>query len=297
MVAGKLIAAFPDETIEIVPITTGGDKVVDRPIAEIGTRGVFVKELEDALLNNEVELVVHSLKDMPTDVPPGLSLIAVLERTDPRDVLATSDGSTFAQLKQGATVATSSRRRAAQLGAARKDLKFIDIRGNIETRLRKLDEGYCDATILAAAGLLRLELQERISQTFEPHELCPAAGQGALAVECRSDDAQTIAKLLQIDDPIVRSETDCERAFLAHLGGGCSVPIGALARIGSNEQLTLEGCIAALDGSQVFRKSMTGTRDRAEELGRKLAESMLKEGAQPVVEQLRLSVPNSISPP
>lgn len=295
-VVDKLQALFPDEKIEVVSVTTGGDKVVDRPIAELGFRGVFVKELEEALLLNQVDLVVHSLKDLPTDMLPGLTLPAVLEREDPRDILATRDGKTFAELKLNAVVATSSRRRAAQLAHLRKDISFIDIRGNIETRLRKLEESYCDATLLAYAGLLRLGLTERISQVFATDELTPAAGQGALAVECRSDDQPTIEKLSLIDQAMVRVEVLCERAFLNELGGGCSVPIGATAKF-DGQQLLLTGCIAALDGSQIYRASLQGTTADPELLGRRLAEQMMDTGARRVIENLRLTVPNRISPP
>lgn len=296
IIVDKLQAHFPNENIEVVPVTTGGDKVVDRPISELGFRGVFVKELEEALLANEVDLVVHSLKDLPTDMLPGLTVPAVLERQDPRDVLATVNGATFAELKPNAVVATSSRRRAAQLAELRSDIKFIDIRGNIETRLRKLEEGYCDATLLAYAGLLRLNLTDHVSQVFNTDQLTPAAGQGALAVECRSDDQKIIQQLSLIDEAIVRSEILCERAFLNELGGGCSVPIGAIARH-SAQRLTLTGCIAALDGSQVYRATLEDGDDQPEALGRKLAEQMLKTGARQVVDDLRLSLPNKISPP
>lgn len=298
VVVDKLKSKFPGQEIEIVLVTTGGDKIVDKPIAEIGSRGVFVKELEDALLKGEVDFVVHSLKDMPTDVPPGLCLAAVLEREDPRDVLASKDGVPFGELRTGAVIATSSLRRAAQLSAIRKDLSFIDSRGNIDTRLRKLEEGHCDATILAAAGLLRLGAGKSISHFFDPDELTPAAGQGALAVECRLDDSALLAMIKDIDDESVRAETECERAFLSQLGGGCSVPIGALARLQEDgKHLILRGCVAALDGSQVFRMSLTGSKENPVQLGRNVAEALSNCGAQPLIEQLRLSVPSQISPP
>jgi hydroxymethylbilane synthase len=296
IVVDKLQAQFPTETIEVIPVTTGGDKVVDKPIAELGFRGVFVKELEEALLAHQVDLVVHSLKDLPTDVLPGLVVGAVLEREDPRDILASLNGTTFDQLRPNAVVATSSRRRAAQLAKLRPDISFIDIRGNIETRLRKLDENYCDATLLAYAGLLRLGTTDKISQVFEPSQLTPAAGQGALAIECRREDLELIEKLKSIDQHSVRVEVECERSYLNELGGGCSVPIGSLARLDGNK-LFLTGCIAALDGSQVYRETAEGSSDHPERLGRQLAESMMKTGARQVVEDLRLSLPNQISPP
>lgn len=204
---------FPGARFEIVPITTHGDKVQDRPIAELGASGVFVKELEKALLAREVDFVVHSLKDLPTDLPDRLCLGAVLDRDDPRDVVVSRDKLTLSGLSPGSIVATSSRRRVAQLKALRSDLKFIDIRGNIQTRFRKHDEGQCEAMVLAAAGLLRLGLGERISE-FLPIELStPAAGQGALAVECLADDKRVLRLLSAIDDPSVRAQSTAERSF------------------------------------------------------------------------------------
>lgn len=296
IVVDKLQAYFPDEKLEVVLVTTGGDKIVNKPIAELGFRGVFVKELEEALLAEQVDIVVHSLKDLPTDILPGLTVAAVLEREDPRDILATLNGLKFEELKPQAVVATSSRRRAAQLASLRPDISFIDIRGNIETRLRKLEEKYCDATLLAHAGLLRLGITERVSQIFNTNELTPAAGQGALAIECRSNDRSIIDKVKLLDDPAVRAEVFCERTFLSELGGGCSVPIGAVARLTGN-QLSITGCIAALDGSQVFRETLEGPMNEFENQGRLLAEQMLQNGARQVVEDLRLSIPNKISPP
>jgi hydroxymethylbilane synthase len=296
IVVDNLKAQFPNQEIEEVAVTTGGDKVVDRPIAELGFRGVFVKELEDALMHGEVDFVVHSLKDVPTDIPDGLVIAAVLDREDPRDILATKTGKTFRALPTNAVVATSSRRRAAQLKQIRPDISFIDIRGNIETRLRKLDEDYCDGTLLAHAGLLRLGLLDRVSQVFEPGELTPAAGQGALAIECREKDRDLIQMLMTINDETVEAEIECERSFLTQLGGGCSVPIGALARV-SGEKITLTGCIAALDGSAVFRMTQVGTKRDAVRLGEELAALMMDNGARSTVEDLRLSLPNKISPP
>ncbi len=295
IVIQRVTSLFSDLSIETVPITTGGDVVLDRPIAELGTRGVFVKELEEALLRREVDFVVHSLKDMPTDCPPGLELIACLCRDDPRDVLVSRDGKTLEQLATGAAVATSSRRRTAQISAIRSDLKFVDIRGNIQTRLRKLDEGQCDSMILAAAGLLRLNLDARIAQFFEPAQSTPAAGQGVLAIQCRSDDETTIRMLKDLDEPITRAECDAERSYLAELGGGCSVPIGILARA-SGEKLLLTGCIASLDGERIFRSTFEGEVARAAEAGKRFADMMVKSGAGAVVESLRASVAN-ISPP
>lgn len=296
IVVARLKQHFPDATIDIEHITTGGDKVLDRPIAQLGGRGVFVKELEEALLDERVDLVVHSLKDLPTELPDGLKLACVLERTDPRDIFVSHKAKSFMELPAGSTVATSSRRRAAQLLAQRNDLTFVDMRGNIPTRLRKLADGQCDAMILAAAGLLRLELRDSITEFLSLEISTPAVGQGALAIECRSDDKTTLEALSLLEDSVCRDEVEAERAFLDELGSGCSVPAGALARVNGSE-LTLTGCVAALDGSQIFRDAITGPRSQAFGLGKKLAYRLQEAGAERILQELRLSVPNVVSPP
>ncbi len=295
-VASLLLSRFPELRFEIVAITTGGDKNLSKPIAELGMRGVFVKELEEALLAGQVDLVVHSLKDLPTDLPDGLTLAAIPERVDPRDVLVSHGRLPFSQLAAGARVATSSRRRSAQLLVLRSDLEFVDIRGNIPTRLRKHDEGHCDAMVLAAAGLLRLGLSDRISEYLDPATSMPAVGQGALAVECRLEDQDTLAIAGAIDDPQLRARITAERAFLDCLGGGCSVPVGALARE-EKGLIVLHGCIAALDGSRVFRSTLTGRPAEAQDLGRRLAEQMLADGARPIIDSFKQSAPQAVSPP
>lgn len=286
----------PTASFEVVSITTSGDKIRDRPIAEVGNVGVFVKELEDALLREEVDIVAHSLKDLPTDLPSGLMLGCVMQREDPRDVLISRNNTKFRELPLQAKVATSSRRRTAQLKAIRNDLTFIDIRGNVPTRVRKHDDGECDAIILAAAGLKRLELLHRVSEFLETDICVPAVGQGALAAECRADDKE-IGNLLKLsDDPSVRSEITAERAFLSCLGGGCSVPIGALGTV-SGSNLRLIGCVAALDGSRLIRQELTGSTNDPKQLGEHLADQVLKDGAESILCQLRASTPNAISPP
>jgi hydroxymethylbilane synthase len=288
---------FPEQQFEIVPITTQGDKVLDKPIAEIGSRGVFVKELERALFQCEVDFVVHSLKDLPTDLPPGLALAAVLDRADPRDVVVSHGNLTFLKLPAGSRVATSSRRRAAQLKALRKDVTFVDIRGNIQTRFRKYDEGQCDAMVLAAAGLVRLNMQDRIAE-YLPIDICtPAVGQGALAVESLSSNAQILEILAAIDDPIVRCQATAERALLDELGGGCSVPIGGLAQLMDSGKLKLIGCVAGLDGTNVIRASLEDTPENAVQLGRRLASKLRELGAETILCNLRESLPNPISAP
>lgn len=296
IVIARLSQHYPDMDFEVHPITTGGDKIQDRPIASIGGLGVFVKELEDALLANRVDLVVHSLKDLPTKLPVGLTLACVIDRSDPRDVLVSDKYKSLADLPSGATVATSSRRRSAQLLALRPDLRFVDMRGNIPTRLRKLEEGQCDAMILAAAGLLRLEMESKITEYLPPAVSTPAVGQGALAVECRVGDSELCAMLLTIEDANTAFEVEAERSFLDQLGSGCSVPAGALGRV-EEEKLTLQGCVAALDGSQVLRDQISGTKQNAFQLGHALAHRMKAAGAERILTELRRSTPNVVSPP
>jgi hydroxymethylbilane synthase len=291
-----LTALNPSVSFETVIIATAGDKVRDRPIADVGEVGVFVKELEDALFKQEVDVVAHSLKDLPTDLPKGLTLACVIDREDPRDVIVSRNGVKFQDLPQHATVATSSRRRTAQLSALRNDLNFIDIRGNVPTRLRKHDEGECDAIILAAAGLERLGLIDRVSEFLDPNICVPAAGQGALASECRADDGAICELLSAADNQQVRAEITAERSFLKELGGGCSVPIGALARC-EGDDLVLTGCVAALNGSKIIKQLASGNAQHPEELGKRLAEALIKGGAETILSQLRLSAPKAISPP
>jgi len=300
IVMTRLKGLFQSLEIEVVPITTKGDKVLDRPIAELGGRGVFVKELEEALLREEVDIVVHSLKDLPTDMPAPLALAAVLDRNDPRDVLLARDNAEFLKLPAGSRIATSSRRRAAQLLYLRKDIEFVDIRGNIPTRIRKFDEGYCDAIVLACAGLMRLDLEGRICQHFGVDILTPAAGQAALAIECRSANKDVLDLLKQIEDREARMEADCERAYLGELGGGCSVPVGASAKI-TGDRIALTGCIASLDGKELMRETITadikGNPGTAVETGLKLAHSMLAAGGKKIMDELRRQTPNVVSAP
>jgi hydroxymethylbilane synthase len=299
IVSDALRRLYPAIVLDIVFVTTRGDKVRDRPIAELGTRGVFVKELEEALLDHEVDLVIHSLKDLPTDIPQGLCLTAVLDRADPRDVLISRNKTPLMSLPAGSKVATSSRRRSAQLRHLRDDLEFIDIRGNVPTRIKKHDDGHCDAIVLAAAGLQRLKLEHRITEYFSFDQSTPAAGQGALAIECRTDNAALLRVLQAVEDTVVRAQITSERAFLERLGGGCSVPIGAIAESdqkASNGSLRLVGCVASIDGKRLIRKSMQDTFANAHALGLKLADEMLTLGAGDLLADLR-QIPASVSPP
>jgi hydroxymethylbilane synthase len=281
--------------IEIVAQKTSGDKILDKPIAELGSTGVFVKELEDELLQQRVDLVVHSLKDLPTELPDGLVLAAVLKRDDPRDAFLSASGQPFAKMPAGSRIATSSRRRAAQLGVLRPDVSFVDVRGNVQTRLRKLDEGQCDAMVLAAAGLIRLGYQERIVELFDTDTSVPAAGQGALAVECRAADTKVRQLLASINDGQVQAEVSAERAFLKYLGGGCSVPIGVLGRLDHSGNLTLHACVA--DGKQMVKASTWGPSADGENLGIKLAKKILSDGADKILSKASQASPQTVSPP
>lgn len=297
LVAEKLRILAPDTEIEILSVTTSGDRFRNKPIVDLGDRGVFVKELEESLLLNEVDLVSHSLKDLPTDLPSGLALAAVFNRIDPRDVLVSKDRVSFLDLPAGARIATSSRRRAAQLKAIRNDLEYTDIRGNVPTRVSKMDRGACDATILAAAGLIRLGLQDRITEYFPIETLTPAVGQGALAIECRQDDKEILELIAGINDRKVMTEISCERTFLDILGGGCSVPAGALCTTNSDGSLVLSVCVAALDGSKVLRTSSTAPANQYRELGISTSHQILKMGADEILDELKKSAPNMISAP
>jgi len=294
-VLAKLKQAFPGQAFETIPIKVHAEKDMKKPLFAFDTRGVFVKELEEALLANEVDLVVHSLKDLPTDMIEGLTLASVLDRADPRDVLVSHNSLSFLDLPKGATIASSSRRRLAQLKAVRSDLVFTDIRGNIDTRLKKHAAGECDAMVLAAAGLIRLELTAHITEYFDTSISLPAAGQAAIAVECRVNDSEVLSMCKHIEDQSVRDEITAERSFLNELGGGCSVPVGVLARI-NNGQIEVDGCVAALDGSKVLRKSLSGATKDAHSMGVQLAHSLLKMGADEILSELKSSTP-SVSPP
>jgi len=292
----RLSAQFPQLKFDVNLITTGGDKQRDIPISQVGTTGVFVKELEDALLNDQVDLVVHSLKDLPTDLPAGLELAAVLAREDAHDVLISRDNLGFDALPPGSKVATSSRRRAAQLNARRKDLQFVDIRGKIPTRLRKHDEGECDAIILAAAGMIRLELTDRIAEYLDYSVSVPAAGQGALGIECRSSDQELRKMIAAIDEAHVRAETIAERTVLRALGGGCSIPLGILGRAHA-DRLHLVAAVAAVDGSRVIRHELEDSIKEPERLGNNLVIALKKAGADEIIQALKELTPNVVSAP
>lgn len=260
-------------------IQTTGDRVQDVALSKVGTKGLFTKEIEEALLDGSADLAVHSLKDMPTELPEGLILAAIPVREDPRDALV---GSTLQRLAHGARVGTSSLRRAAQLRHLRNDLDVQTIRGNVDTRLRKLDEGQFDAIVLASAGLRRLGWEDRITEYLDASVMCPAAGQGALAIETRT--GETVVRLL--DHAGTRTQITAERALLSAMGGGCQVPIGAYATLEADGGLRLTGVVVAPDGSQVIRRSAHGMANAAAELGRELGETLLMAGGRAILESV-----------
>ena len=281
-IAACLRKQYPECEVVLKKIVTKGDRILDVPLAQIGGKGLFTKEIEEDLLSGEVDLAVHSLKDMPTVLPEGLCLTAITERANVGDAFVSNDYACFEELPLGAVVGTSSLRRKAQLLAARPDLTIRDLRGNVDTRLRKLDEGLYDAVILAAAGLERLGHGDRIKAII-PSDVClPAVGQGALAIECRTDDPEVRQMLDFLNDQPTVYATAAERAFLGLLEGGCQVPIGVHADV-NGEQIKIEAIIAALDGSTVLRDTIEGAAVDAVALGQKLGKKMLANGGQKIL--------------
>ena len=285
-VSSLLRATHAGLAIELVPISTQGDRIQDRSLAAIGGKGLFIKELEVALEEQRADIAVHSMKDVPGDVPSGLMIAAVLQRADARDALVTSKATRLDELPAGARVGSSSLRRQAQLLAARPDLRIEALRGNVDTRLRKLDAGDMDAIVLACAGLIRLGLEARIAARLDPAVSLPAVSQGVIGIECRSDDARTRGLLRALDHSTTRIAMDAERAFAHRLGGSCQSPIAAYAQL-DGERLTLEGLVAEPDGSRLLRDKISGSVQNPTELGRQLAERILAAGAGPLLERLR----------
>jgi hydroxymethylbilane synthase len=269
--------------VEIETIRTTGDKITEVSLAKVGTKGMFTKEIEEALADRRVDLAVHSLKDLPTDLPKGFKIAAVLKREDARDVLVSPRFARLADLPQGARVGTSSLRREAQLRAMRRDLKVEPLRGNVDTRLRKLEAGEFDAIVLAAAGVRRLGREDVVREFLAVEQMCPAAGQGALAVEVREGDQPMMQAIGFLDNAASRSTTECERALLRTLGGGCQVPIGAYAEL-SGEALQLRAVVASPDGSKVIRESLRGSDP--DSLGLAVGEALLRQGAQKILDEV-----------
>jgi hydroxymethylbilane synthase len=270
-------------TVEIEIIKTTGDKITDVALANVGTKGMFTKEIEEALVENRVDLAVHSLKDLPTELSPNFEIAAVTTREDPRDVFCSVKFASIDELPQHANVGTSSLRRQAQLKALRSDLNIHPLRGNVDTRLRKLEAGDYDAIILAAAGLNRLGKTQLVKQVISAEVMTPAAGQGALAIEIRRGDSATRRLIAFLDDPAARAATTCERALLNKLGGGCQVPIGAFAEVQAGA-IRLNGLVASPDGTKVLRESREGADPIR--LGEEVGETLLSRGGDVILEQV-----------
>jgi hydroxymethylbilane synthase len=284
LVADALTATSGREVV-LVGVTTEGDRST-AALATIGGTGVFVSALREAVLRGEVDLAVHSLKDLPTADPDGLLLAAVPQREDPRDALVARDGLTLGELPPGSTVGTGSPRRAAQLRALGLGLEVVDLRGNVDTRLRRVTDGDLDAVVLARAGLARLGRLDSATEVLDPLQMLPAPGQGALAVECRQGDTATADLLAALDDPLTRAAVTAERSLLAALEAGCSAPVGGYAEVAEGEdrpELYLRGAVVAIDGSASVRRSVTGPVDDAQGVGRRLAAALLADGADDLI--------------
>ena len=284
-VKSQLLSGERELVVELVIIKTTGDKILDVPLAKVGGKGLFVKEIEEALLQGRADLAVHSVKDMPAELPEGLHLAAMPRREDPRDALISKNGAGLDKLPYGARVGTSSLRRAAQLLHLRPDLRIETLRGNVDTRLRKLESEGLDAIVLAAAGLKRMELSQVISEYLEPERLLPAGGQGALGIETRIDDVFTNEMVESLVHQQTVTTVRAERAFLKRLEGGCQVPIGAYATL-EDETLILTGMVADLKGVRLIRKEMRGDARQPEVLGERLAEVVLKSGGRDILAEL-----------
>ncbi|WP_233010967.1 hydroxymethylbilane synthase [Rheinheimera faecalis] len=282
-VKAELEAAHPGLQVELVPMSTQGDKILDTPLAKIGGKGLFVKELETAMLEGRADIAVHSMKDVPVDFPEGLMLHTICQREDPRDAFVSNSYQQLADLPQGAVVGTSSLRRQCQIKAMRPDLQIKDLRGNVNTRLAKLDAGEFDAIILASAGLIRLGFEARIASFLEVGTSLPANGQGAVGIECRSDDLVVQQLLAPLEHQETRICVLAERAMNRKLQGGCQVPIGAFAVLQQNE-LWLRGLVGQLDGSEILRSEIKGEATQAEQLGTQLAEQLLALGADRILD-------------
>ena len=270
-------------SVELVLITTTGDKILDAPLAKIGGKGLFVKEIEEALLRGDIDLAVHSLKDVPMVLPEGLILGAITEREEPFDVLISRDGRGLQELPEGAKVGTSSLRRQVQIKRKRPDLRVETLRGNVDTRLRKLEEGLYDAIVLAYAGVKRMGFEERVSQVLE--DFIPAVGQGSLAIEIRQEDQRVYEAIAFLDHRESRIRAECERAFLRELQGGCQVPIGAYAWL-EGEKLKLKAFISDLEGRRFLEGVEEGDLHQAEQIGKKLARRLLEEGGKAILEEV-----------
>lgn len=286
-VSSEIRKLKPDLEISLAKIKTTGDKILDVPLAKVGGKGLFVKEIEEALLRKDIDIAVHSMKDVPTDLPSGLHLAAICKREDPRDAFITqrSDIKSISDLPKGAVIGTSSLRRSCQLLNIRPDLRIVQLRGNLDTRLRKLDEGQFDVVILAAAGIKRLGFESRITGILPIDISLPAVGQGAIGIECRRDDEFINNLISLLNDPETSVCVQAERAFLKKLEGGCQVPIAAYARI-ERGFLVIDGLVGSLSGNRLIRGHTEGRKEVCEELGTKLAEDILSRGAKEILNEV-----------
>lgn len=281
-VKDKIETRYPGIHAELVRIKTTGDRILDSPLSKVGGKGLFVKEIEEALLKGQIDVAVHSMKDIPADLPDALTLSAFPEREDPHDVLISKKNRTLEQLPDRSRVGTSSLRRGAQLLYMRPDLTIVSLRGNVETRLRKLESGDLQAIILAAAGLRRLGFVNRISQVISPEQILPAIGQGALGLEVRREDERTIELLSFLNHKPTEKAVRAERAFLVELEGGCQVPIAGFARL-KDESIHMMGMVAELDGTRLIRDEITDKKNRPEDIGVRLARRLLISGADKIL--------------
>ncbi|MCE5210361.1 MAG: hydroxymethylbilane synthase [Deltaproteobacteria bacterium] len=285
-VAEKLKKAIPDANIEICIIKTSGDIMQDVSLMKIGGQGVFVKEIEEALLSNKIDLAVHSMKDVPGDIPEGLMFAAILKREDFRDVLVSRNNIKMEFMPKGAKIGTGSQRRGAQIKAMLPDINIVPLRGNIDTRLKKIETENLTGVILAAAGMKRMRLAEKITQFLPVETMLPAVGQGALGLQIRKYDVELAKACAVLNDATTAVEVTAERAFLRALGGGCRLPIAAFGKL-DGQMLTIDGMLAAPNGTLVIREKISGTKDDAEELGKKLAEIILDKGGKRLMDLMR----------
>jgi hydroxymethylbilane synthase len=284
-IQSRLQALYPTSTVEILGMTTTGDQMLDSPLARIGGKGLFVKELEQALADGRADLAVHSMKDVPMNLPEGFAMAAIGEREDARDAFVSNDFDSLAALPDGSIVGTSSLRRQSQLQARFPNLKIESLRGNLQTRLRKLDEGQFAAIILAAAGLIRLGLESRIRELISPQDSIPAVGQGALGIEINASRTDMLAVLAPLNHPATAACVEAERGMSRALAGSCTVPIGAYAQMRDNS-ISITGFVASVDGQEMVREEVTGSIENPEKLGQQLAEKLVALGANRILAAL-----------
>lgn len=288
-VAEAIKKEHPSYCVELRELTTKGDRILDAPLAKIGGKGLFTKELEQAMLDGAVDLAVHSLKDMPTEVPDGLVIGAITTRLDPGDAFVSAHYAAVEDLPVGARVGTSSLRRRAQLLAVRSDLTICDLRGNVNTRLAKLDAGEFDAIVLAAAGLKRLGFERRIRSILPRSAMLPAVGQGALAIECRAGDTAILSAIAFLRDERMTTAAQAERAFLRRVEGGCQIPVGVYAEVDADGQISIDAMIASVDGQRICRSDARGAGEQAEALGTALAEELLDAGGREILKEIGIT--------